>query len=185
MVGTDFTTKLNKDVLHTLYTHFEVPELRSLRLVNARSRDIASEYLFRTLVIRPRKSILANIINISQHATFAKSVRTLTWETGHYFDPLSDFEDAGSKDERGRRAEMCQGDDRMQKMKDEAGRWVEEEKEALSEESLADLAAALAKFTGLKALEVSSWARRFETLRALVEKSFPLPEDRQPVDSCR
>ena len=179
MTGVDFTTKLNKDVLHTVYTDFQVPELRSLRLLNASSRDIASNYLFRTLVIRPRKSILANVINISQHTIFAKSVRTLIWEAGHYFDPLSDFEDSGSWDERGRRADMCQGDDRMQKMRDEAERWAEEEKEALSEESLADLAAALARFTGLKTLELCSWARRFEMLRALVEKSVLLSSNRQ------
>lgn len=111
-------------------------------------------------------------------------MRTLIWEIGHYFDALSDFEDSGSKDERARRAEMCQGDDRMQKMKDEAGKWVEEEEEALSKESRAGLAAALARFTGLKALDMCSWAQRFETLRALVEKLVGLPEDRQSFASC-
>lgn len=157
MAGTDFTDILDEDILHIIYgQHMNVPDLQALRLLSRRSNTVASAYLFRTIIMRLQPGTLLTITRIAENEIFARGVRELVWETAHYIDTLSprykDLNPAFLDDhiESGHLAArpswtMAPVAERLQREED------------VSRSDLVDtLQAFLAKFTGLRRVELCS-----------------------------
>lgn len=161
--GTDFTSVLDEDVLHDVYGRLDVQDLQALRLVNRQSNAVASCYLFHTIVVRPRRSTLAKITSISENELFAKGVREVVWETGHYLDTLDLKGLVSNRGELHDLSEDWVGVRPGTLMDNTAQRLLEEEADARPE-LLDKLAAAFGKFNGLRKAAIYSWARSYEGL---------------------
>lgn len=178
MAAMTITDKVHYDALYDVCSFLDVPDLRNLRLVNRTFGRAASRHLFRTLVIRPRRQIIATIVKVSKNEVFASGVCEIIWETAERHDPLRPLEDFDSSEsqgwlDRGLRASVAAATDL-----DEIP--AVDRDVMSSREWLIELTAAFKEFTGLKTLTLCSWARRMSTLKALWEKYVPRLSARTP-----
>jgi len=145
---------LNNDVLRMICACLDRSSIQSLRLVNRQWEDTASLHLFPTIVVRPREDVLQNITRIAEHSVFARGVREVVWETGHYADypslpSLERLESAIAESEIDNVVdafEELQTGTAKQQMKLEDDRVVEV------------LGKALKSFTGLRNATLACWA---------------------------
>ena len=183
MAGIDLTQKLYRDCLSQIYAYLDTSTLRSLRTMSRQSSEVASEYLFHTIYIRPDRDNLDIVAQISQNAIFAGGVREIVWETARYVDPLIPLDrhivaEKGGDDSQPHHGaagkEKASHDIEWETLGSSEDFWGARRRERIyaacletSAERMAKLVAALRKFTGLRHMTLCSWARRMRTLKTL------------------
>lgn len=83
---TSSMTVWHRDILDIVCSYLDTPAIKSLRLVSRSVGDIATPFLFRTLVLGLRKHRLKRLEWVSKNEKFAAGVREVWWDCAYYHD---------------------------------------------------------------------------------------------------
>ena len=120
---------------------------------------------FRTLLLGVNKKALAHLDRVANSERHAKHVRSIRWETGHYYQPGFEYEDvifvANSLWNRLKFSEDIDLKQRQQgHVITRLTQLAEEEQQLLGTNLKARLTNSFTKLTGLKNLVMETWRRR-------------------------
>lgn len=86
-------TVWHPDILEVICSYLDTTSIKSLRLVRRNDSEVATPYLFRTLVLGLREHRIARLVGVAENQKFAKSVRNILWDTAHYYDEEPPFDE--------------------------------------------------------------------------------------------